>query len=53
MVDISGQISYYSNYGTWQLIVENIEFDQTTCDAVAEVWSAIRECHSTVASFQC
>ncbi len=25
MVDISGQISYYSNYGTWQLVVENID----------------------------
>ena len=25
MVNITGQISYYSNYGTWQLIVENID----------------------------
>ncbi len=25
MVDVTGQISYYSNYGTWQLIVDTIE----------------------------
>ena len=25
MVDVNGQISYYSNYGTWQLIVNTIE----------------------------
>lgn len=25
MVDVTGQISYYSNYGTWQLIVDDID----------------------------
>ena len=25
MVDVSGQISYYSNYGSWQLIVDDID----------------------------
>ena len=25
MVNVTGQISYYSNYGTWQLIVDNID----------------------------
>ncbi len=25
MVDVTGRISYYSNYGTWQLIVDTIE----------------------------